>query len=586
MKSILVNLLEETVSSLKKKTIIPEETAVLIQIERPKDSSHGDFSTNLALILAKPCRRSPKELAQIVVEALGKHENLERVDIAMPGFINFFMSKKAVSQVIPQILTEKADFGRIKNEQKKRLILEFVSANPNGPLHVGHGRGAAFGASLGNLLEAAGFDVSREYYVNDAGRQMDILAVSLWIRYLALAGLNFPFPVNAYQGDYVKDMAASLFQEKGALFFPAIEALVKDLPKDETEGGDKEIYIDALIARSRNLLGEEGFQTIHGYALERVLADIKADLADFGVQFDCWFSEKSLFEKGDIGKAIKALEAASFTYTKEGAVWFKSTAFGDEKDRVLVRANGVATYFASDVAYHWNKYNRGFDKVIDVFGADHHGYMTRVKSAVKALGHDEEALTMLLVQFAVLYRHGERVQMSTRSGSFVTLRQLREEVGNDAARFFYVMRKSDQHMDFDLDLAKSQSSENPVYYIQYANARICSVLRQLTVRGFELDEARGIAHLALLTEAHEQQLITRLSIYPELIAGAAQAFEPHQIAYYLRELSTTLHSYYNAITILCEQEDLRHARLCLLKAVGEVLRSGLRLLGVSTPESM
>lgn len=585
MKAIVVQLLEDAVAALKATNQIPDSLSVSIQVERPKDPGHGDFSTNLALVLAKPCAKKPSDLAELLVKELQKHPEVDQVHIALPGFINFFISKKATAQVIQKILQEQQDFGRIKQEIPLKVILEFVSANPNGPLHVGHGRGAAFGASLGNLLEAAGFAVSREYYVNDAGRQMDILAVSVWLRYLHLADQDIPFPANGYQGAYVVDIAKTILAEKGHDYVHLWAEISASLPLDEKDGGDKELYIDALIMSAKKLLGSH-FAWIHRFALETVLADIKDDLAGFGVHFDRWFSEKSLLDNGDIAKGIKALEQAGFTYTKEGALWFKSTDFGDEKDRVLMRANGVGTYFASDVAYHWNKYDRGFDRVIDIFGADHHGYMARVQSAIKALGHDEKAITMLLVQFAILYRDGARVQMSTRSGSFVTLRQLREEVGNDAARFFYVMRKSDQHMDFDLSLAKSQSADNPVYYIQYAHARISSVLRQVEERGLRFDEALGLSHLDALSEPQEQALITLLARYPDVIQAAAATCEPHQIAYYLREVATALHSYYNAITILGAQEVVRHARLCLLSAVRVVLRSGLGILGVSTPESM
>ncbi len=461
-----------------------------------------------------------------------------------------------------------------------------MSANPTGPLHVGHGRSAAFGATLGNLLAAAGYQVSREYYVNDAGRQMNILAVSVWLRYLALAGENVVFPANGYKGDYVSTMAKRLLANHADAFVKPWSLVSAELPQDEPEGGDKERYIDAVIDKARELLGTEGFSMFHQYALTAVLDDIKEDLAEFGVDYDVWFSEQSLLDSGAIYKGIEALKDGGYTYEQGGALWFKATAFGDEKDRVLVRANGQTTYFASDVAYHWNKFDRGFARVIDIFGADHHGYISRITSTVKALGHDEKALNILLVQFAILYRAGERVQMSTRSGSFVTLRELREEVGNDAARFFYVMRKPEQHMDFDLDLAKSQSSDNPVYYIQYAHARISSVLRQLSERQLSWDEHLGLEHLSLLVEPQEVALMSLISRYPEIIESAAAVCEPHQISYYLRELANGLHTYYNAITLLCEDEALRSARLCLLTAVRQVLRNGLELLGVSAPESM
>lgn len=586
MKQTVEQLLTQALTTLKESTVIPQDVEVDIKVERAKESSHGDFATNLAMMLAKPCRQAPRQLAELIINHLPSHSAVERVEIAGPGFINFFMRNEARSQIIAQILREGELFGRSDFGQGKKVILEFVSANPTGPLHVGHGRGAAFGATLANLLVAAGFAVSSEYYVNDAGRQMNILAASVWLRYLSLAGEGIVFPANGYRGDYVVTIAQDALNQYGHDFVHPWSVVQEGLPADEPQGGDKEVYIDAMIVRARILLGEKGFKLFHKLALDSVLDDIKDDLAGFGVNYDYWFSEQSLLDGGAIDKGIQALKDAGHTYEKEGALWFRATDFGDEKDRVLVRANGHTTYFASDVAYHWDKYARGFERVIDIFGADHHGYVTRVRAAVTALGHDQNALDVLLVQFAILYRSSERVQMSTRSGSFVTLRELREEVGNDAARFFYVMRKPEQHMDFDLDLAKSESNDNPVYYIQYAHARISSVLRQLQERGLQWDEEKGLAHIELLVEPQEAALISLINRYPEVIVAAASACEPHQLAYYLRELANGLHSYYNAVQLLCEQEVLRNARLCLLKAVRQILRNGLHLIGVSTPESM
>ena len=586
MKHIVEQLIEKARLSLTQSGEIPVEAALDVKVERTSDPSHGDFATNVALMFAKPCKMAPRKFAERFVQVLETHPLLERVEIAGPGFINFFMRASARAEVIGTVLREGNAFGNSQMGQGKRVLLEYVSANPTGPLHVGHGRSAAFGATLANLLVAAGFDVSREYYVNDAGRQMNILAVSVWMRYLALSGEPIVFPANAYKGDYVQTLADDLRTAYGRDFVHPWYVIHEALPADEPMGGDKELYIDALIQSARRLLGASGFALFHQKALDCVLADIKQDLAEFGVEYDRWFAEQSLFDDGSTEKGIQALKDAGHTFEQEGALWFRATAFGDEKDRVLVRANGHTTYFASDVAYHWNKYDRGFDRVIDIFGADHHGYVTRVKAAVHALGHDDNALDVLLVQFATLYRHGERVQMSTRSGSFVTLRELREEVGRDAARFFYVMRKPEQHMEFDLDLAKSESSDNPVYYIQYAHARICSVVRQLDERGLSWSESEGLAALNQLTEAHEQALVLLVGRYPEIIESAARTCEPHQIAYYLRELATGLHSYYNAVTLLCEPHSLRCARLCLLKAVRQVLYNGMQLLGVSAPESM
>jgi arginyl-tRNA synthetase len=586
MKSTVELLLTQAIEKLKKHTVIPKDVAVEVKVERTKDPKHGDFATNLALSLAKPCHQAPRQIAELIVNSLPSHPAVERVEIAGLGFINFFMHKEACLQIIAEVLKRGELFGRSDLGKGQKVILEYVSANPTGPLHVGHGRGAAFGATLASVLTAAGFNVTSEYYVNDAGRQMNILALSVWLRYLTLAGEPIVFPANGYRGDYVLTIAEDIFKQHGDEFLRPWSAVSDNLPTDEPQGGDKEIYIDAIIKRARTLLGEQSFKLFHQQALNSVLTDIKDDLAEFGVYYDNWFSEQSLLDNAAIGESIQALKDAGHTYEKDGALWFRATDFADEKDRVLMRANGDTTYFASDVAYHWDKYNRGYERVVDVFGADHHGYVSRVRAAVNALGHDESALAVLLVQFAVLYRGGERVQMSTRSGSFVTLRELRDEVGNDAARFFYVMRKPEQHMDFDLDLAKSESSDNPVYYVQYAYARISSVLRQLQERGLSWEEAKGLAHVELLVEPQEVALISLINHYPEVIIAAAQAYEPHQLAYYLRELAASLHSYYNAILLLCEQEDLRSARLCLLKAVQQVLKNGLQLLGVSAPESM
>lgn len=586
MKTDIESLVKQALAALKKSAIIPNDLEVQLNIERPKDTTHGDFTTNVAMVLAKACRQPPRQLAELIISNLPKESCLAKVAIAGPGFINFTLDNKSVINAIKAALEQGEQFGCCNLGQGQKVLLEFVSANPTGPLHVGHGRSAAFGASLGNLLTAAGYQVHREYYVNDAGRQMNILAVSVWMRYLVLAGEAIVFPTNAYRGDYVIAIAQEILDEFGQEYVRTWDEISLNLPLDEPDGGDKEIYIDALINQAIQLLGAAGFKIFHQHALNSVLTDIKDDLSEFGVHFDDWFSEQSLLDSGAIKQGIKALKEAGHTYEEKGALWFKATAFGDEKDRVLIRANGQSTYFASDVAYHWNKYSRGFERVIDIFGADHHGYVTRIRSAVGALGHADKAFDVLLVQFAILYRGNERVQMSTRSGSFVTLRELRDEVGNDAARFFYVIRKPEQHMDFDLDLAKSQSNDNPVYYIQYAHARICSVLKQLQARGLTWDEQLGTANLSCLQEPHELTLINFISRYPEVIEMAAMSCEPHQLAYYLRELANALHSYYNAVQLLCEDELQRAARLCLLKAVRHVLHNGLKLLGVSSPESM
>lgn len=586
MKHTIEQLLQSALTSLQQSGEMPAQLAVDIKVDRAKETAHGDYATNLALVLAKPCGKPPRVIADLLLKAMPESELIEKTEIAGAGFINFFIRSNQLSQIIADVLKKKEAFGLSTLGNNQKVLVEFVSANPTGPLHVGHGRSAAFGATLGNILKAAGYDVHLEYYVNDAGRQMNILAVSVWLRYLEHAGQSIVFPANAYKGDYVSTIAKELWLQHANRYNSPWQEVVSGLPADEPQGGDKELYIDAMISKAQSLIGEQGFAVFHQHALDTVLDDIKDDLQGFGVRFDQWFSERSLFEDGSIQKGIQALKDGGHTFEKEGALWFKATDFGDEKDRVLVRANGQTTYFASDVAYHWNKYARGYDRVIDIFGADHHGYITRVRSAVTALGHDEKALDVLLVQFAILYRGHERVQMSTRSGSFVTLRELREEVGNDAARFFYVARKPEQHMDFDLDLAKSQSNDNPVYYIQYGHARICSVLRQLKERGLSWEIDKGLANTGLLQEPQEAALITLLGKYPEVVESSAALCEAHLLTYYLRELATALHSYYNAVPLLCEDEALRCARLCLLEAVRQVLHNGLHLLGVTAPESM
>lgn len=586
MKQQIQNLLAEVLDGLHQQGIFAEPIDQRPMIERARDVSHGDFASNAAMMFSKKAGMKPRDLAGKIVEAMPDVEWLDEVSIAGPGFINFRLSQSAYLQLIPEILRQSHSYGRSKLGQGKKVQVEFVSANPTGPLHVGHGRGAAYGAVVADLLEAVGFDVQREYYVNDAGRQMDILATSVWLRYLELAGEELVFPANGYRGDYVWDIAATLHRDHGDDYRHPVEEVFDDVPDDEPAGGDKESHIDALISRSKALLGDNRYRFVFELALNTILDDIRDDLGLFGVNYQQWFSEKSLVESGAVSKAIDKLRDSGHLYEKEGAWWFRSTDFGDEKDRVVVRDNGQTTYFASDIAYHMQKLERGFDRVIDVWGADHHGYVPRVKAALQAMGENDRKLDVLLVQFAVLYRSGEKVQMSTRSGQFVTLRQLRKEVGTDAARFFYVMRKCEQHMDFDLDLAKSQSNDNPVYYVQYAHARVCSVLRQAVEKQMHVEPSAGIENLELLTEEHEQVLIKQLSRYPEVVEMAALNEEPHQLTHYLRELANDFHSYYNKSQFLVEDARLRDARVKLILSVREVLRNGLNLLGVSAPEKM
>ncbi len=566
---------------------LPDVDADEIHAERTRDRRHGDFASNIALVLAKRVGLPPRELAGRIVAALPRLDAIEGIEIAGPGFINFTLAPQARRGIVARILDEAEDFGRNRLGQGRRLLIEFVSANPTGPLHVGHGRGAAYGAAVADLLEACGYTVDREYYVNDAGRQMAILACSVWLRYLELVGeADIRFPENGYRGDYIVDIARRLVEQDGERYRRPAADVMAGLPPDTgAPGGDKEAHIDALCARCRTLLGGD-YATVFSTAIDSILADIRDDLGAFGVRYERWFREQSLLDDGRVEEAIDRLRAAGHLYEKDGATWFRSTAFGDEKDRVVVRENGQLTYFATDIAYHADKFARGYDEMIDVWGADHHGYVPRVRAAIRALGLDDSRLEVLLVQFAVLYRGGQKVQMSTRSGEFVTLRELRDEVGNDAARFFYVMRKCEQHMDFDLDLARSQSNENPVYYVQYAHARVCSVMRQLEERGLEWDAERGLAAIERLTTPHEEALMTTLESYPEIVASAGRAREPHQIAYYLREIATRLHAYYNACQFIVDDDALRDARLALILATRQVIANGLGLLGVSAPRSM
>ena len=586
MKERIRELVDQALDVLVEEGVLDAAARVRPAVERARDESHGDLATNAALVNAKAARMKPRELAQKLTGALADDPAVERVEIAGPGFINFFLSPGAYQAVVPLILEQGHGYGRSDLGKDRRVQVEFVSANPTGPLHVGHGRGAAYGAVVADLLEAVGFEVHREYYVNDAGRQMDILGTSVWLRYLELCGEDLAFPANGYRGDYVWDIAATLHREHGDAYRHSVDEVFAELPADEPDGGDKEDHIDALIARARQLLGDNRYRFVFELGLNTILDDIRDDLELFGVTYQEWFSERSLTESGAVNKVIDRLRDSGYLYEKAGAWWFRSTDFGDEKDRVVVRDNGQTTYFASDIAYHMDKLERGFDRVIDIWGADHHGYVPRVRAALQAIGDDPSKLDVLLVQFAVLYRGGEKVQMSTRSGEFVTLRELRKEVGRDAARFFYVMRKCEQHLDFDLDLAKSQSADNPVYYVQYAHARICSVLRQAGERDIPVEPSAGDANLELLQAEHEQALLKALDRYPEVVEAAALNEEPHQLVHYLRDLANAFHTYYNAQQFLVDDVWLRDARIKLILAAREVLRNGLNLLGVSAPETM
>lgn len=579
MKQRIESLVRDACRSLQNQNLLPKLNLDVIRVEHTRNPGHGDLACNIALILAKQVGCKPQDLAQQICDHLPISALLSKVNIAAPGFINFTIAKSAWLGLIDQIRAAGAEFGHCDIGLGKRVLLEFVSANPTGPLHVGHGRGAAYGDALARVLRAAGYQTHSEYYVNDAGRQMQILALSVWLRYLELHAVTLAFPANGYQGDYVRDIAEMLNNAVADSLVVDPSGLSADLPDDADQS------IDIMICRCRQLLGAPGFAQVFDFGCVTLVADIKQDLAEFGVEYQRWFSEHSLLTSGAMQRAVAVLTNNGHTYDLEGAKWFRATDFGDQKDRVVLRANGSPTYFATDLAYHFDKGERGFDKMLDIFGADHHGYVNRIKASFQALGHAPEKLVILLVQFAVLYRGSEKVSMSTRGGDFVTLRQLRQEVGNDAARFFYALRRPDQHLDFDLDLAKSQSSDNPVYYIQYAHARICSVFRQVAKKSMATP-AQSQPDYGLLVEQQEFDLIRLLGQFPEVVEAAANAFAPHQVAYYLRQLATAFHTYYNAHPFVASEANLRLARLGLIDATRQVIANGLAMLGVSAPDAM
>ena len=590
-KDHLRELVHQSLLDLKRADRIHLDGEPAFAIDRSKNPEHGDYATNVAMLLAKPLRMNPRELAQAIAASIPKSQHIDAIEIAGPGFINFRLNLACRQSAVRRVFEQGERFGWQPEGSRESVTIEFVSANPNGPLHVGHGRGAAYGASLANIKQAVGHSVQREYYVNDAGRQMDILAVSVWVRYLELGGVSVRFPDNGYKGDYVVEIARALRAKEGDRLMQKAVDIQADLPLDESQGtpdapGDKEKHVDALIARARGLLGEADYRLVFDAGLTWCLADIRDDLAQFRVKHDTFFSERSLMTDGYVARAIDTLRSKGHLYEQEGATWFRATDFGDDKDRVVVRENGVTTYFASDLGYLLSKFERGYSKALYVFGADHHGYIARLKAAAQGLGLDPANIDIRLVQFAILYRDGERVQMSTRAGSFVTLRELREEVGTDAARYFYVMRGNDQHLDFDLDLAKSQSNDNPVYYIQYAHARICAIFRQLGEKKWSYSRNAVDAARTRLVEPQEQALLMDLFRFPEIVEAAAENDAPQLVATYLRELAGAFHSYYNATAILVPEEELRNARLGLCLSIKQVLINGLALIGVSAPETM
>ncbi|APG24157.1 MULTISPECIES: arginine--tRNA ligase [Syntrophotalea] len=525
-----------------------------IGLEVPAHAEHGDFSTNVAMILAKAEKKAPRKVAEAIVAALGEGAGMwNRVDIAGPGFINFYLSPRCWFGVLDEVVRQGEQYGRTHSGAGRKVQVEFVSANPTGPLHIGHGRGAATGDAVAAVLSAAGYEVQREYYINDAGNQMLTLGRSLMLRYLELLGETVDFPTDCYQGVYVIDLAREILEREGDR--------LQHLPEEE----------------ALRFFAEQGGGKIR--------EGIEEDLAAFGVRFDNWYSEQSLYDRQSVDRGIALLRERGLTYEKEGAIWFRTTDFGDDKDRVLVRSNGVMTYFASDVAYHKEKFERGFDMVIDVWGADHHGYVPRMKAVLAGLGRNPEDLQIILVQLVNLLRDGQQVAMSTRSGEFVTLREVIDEVGRDACRFFFLMRRSDSQLDFDLELAKKQSNENPVFYVQYAHARVCSINRNAVEQGLAVPEM-GKVDFEVLALEDELALARLLSRYPEVVDGAAAQFEPHRVVFYLQELAARFHSYYNKGRVLVEDPEVSRARLYLVNCVRIVLRNALLLLGVSAPERM
>jgi arginyl-tRNA synthetase len=551
------------------------------ELQRTRDVRHGDFTSNVALRAAKALECKPRDFAAALVECIADTPIIARIEIAGPGFVNFSLTASAYRDELLAILERGAAYGTEPANSRSRILLEYLSANPTGPLHVGHGRHAAYGASLANILRAAGHAVDEEYYVNDAGRQMNILAVSVWFRYAQLQGIAIAFPPNCYQADYVRDIASELRREHGAALLGDPDAVTAAAAAD---AGDEE-RLDRIIEAVQRPLGAANFQTMFAAGLDSVLADIKDDLREFGVTPQRWYSERSLTESGAVDAALDLLRTNTMLYERDGATWFRSTNFGDDKDRVVVRENGQRTYFASDIAYHLDKCRRGYDLFLNVLGADHHGYVTRIRAGLEALGEPGDRLEVQLVQFVVLYRGEVKAQMSTRKGEYVTLRELRNEVGNDAARFFYVSRSNDQHLEFNLELAKSQSNDNPVYYVQYAHARIASMLQRMRDEGLQKPDA-GAVDLGVLRAAEEESLLRVLSRYPEVVRLAADNRAPQHVVHYLREAAAEFHSYYNAQRILVEDRGVRDARLLLAIATQQVLANALQLLDVSAPTSM
>ncbi|MBU1184429.1 MAG: arginine--tRNA ligase [Proteobacteria bacterium] len=554
MKKVLVALLERAIRAGVEAGLLPATAPPSIEVELTKDPGHGDYASNVAMILASQVRKNPREIAGVLLQRIEDTEGfLEKIEIAGPGFMNFFIREGVLNRFLVDVEREGERYGSSDLGKGGRVQVEFVSANPTGPLHIGHARGAVVGDVMANILAAVGYRVSREYYINDTGNQMNNLGQSVFLRYRELLGEKIEFPEGCYRGDYIRDLAAELLKRDGKRY----------------------LDMDA----------EEVIRLFTDYAGSAILGGIKEDLRAFGVVFDLYFSERELYREDGVGMLLQALQDKGFIYREGDALWFRTTAFGDEKDRVVIRQNGAPTYFAADIAYHRNKFLRGFETVIDIWGADHHGYIPRMSAAVQALGYEKEALKVILVQLVNLLREGKPVAMSTRSGEFVTLREVVDEVGKDAARYNFLMRRSDSHLDFDLELAKRQSNENPVYYVQYAHARICSIIRMAAERGIEMP-AFGQADPGLLKLPEEIDLIKTITRFPEVVEGAALTLEPHRLTFYLNDLAAGFHSYYNKNKVISDDGALTAARLFLVKSVLTVLKNALKMLGVSAPEKM
>lgn len=556
MKKRLIALIEGAVNSCIDQGLIEAGTLPFIEVEIPKDTTHGDYASNVAMVLASRVRKKlpPRKIAEILLEYVDDRDNLlERIEIAGPGFINFIIRENFWATLLEEINLRQDHYGTSDLGNGRKILIEFVSANPTGPLHIGHGRGAVVGDVLANILSASGYFVFREYYINDTGNQMNNLGRSVFNRYLELLGETVEFPEGGYQGDYIKELAEKIMESDGDVH--------------------------------RTVDQQEAIRYFTQYAAQSILSEIKEDLKVFGVVFESYFSEKDLYRDSGVEKLLADLEAKGFIYHDGETRWFKTTDFGDEKDRVVIRKSGEPTYFAADIAYHQNKYMRGFDTLIDIWGADHHGYMPRMLACIQSLGHEKDSLKIVLVQLVNLLRDGKPVAMSTRAGEFITLKEVVDEVGRDAARYNFLMRRSDSHLDFDLELAKKQSNENPVYYVQYAHARICSILRFAEEQGYAIP-AYGEVDLNLLNLPEEIQLIKVITRFPELIEGATLALEPHRLTFYLNDLAAIFHSYYNKHKVISDDEKLSLARIFLVTSIRTVVKNALRLLGVSAPERM